>query len=387
MVHTPTLHVFLSFTMAAALQPLHNDPNSSSLYPRTFMNDFEYGDSRYPARRPQSRVVAQATSRPSSKDRMWQQQSANSSDSQSSRPTLDSPQVAAPRQSTADSKALLPPENQYPLRSSARQDQRSPEHLSDPYEQQQENQRAALSYSLPSSTARRVAETYDSGQRVPSRGSNELNQPLIESHSAQETMTGRNRPSTPTVSRVTSPQGRVSPNPSNSRPPNGQKTPPLIQDGIPSIIPLSASANYTPPIAPNHRTYPQQPTYVNQSNANNLIQPVYTPILPQPEEVCVECAMRDQDMADVDVTSPGVWERASDADFEQLKKRELEEEAAGIVNDDPNRPRSKGGRLTEQNVKLWLSIVCLNPFFSNRIAEESCFYIRIPGNLHQSNKR
>ncbi len=38
----------------------------------------------------------------------------------------------------------------------------------------------------------------------------------------------------------------------------------------------------------------------------------YTPIIPPQEEVCVECAMRDQDMADVDVTSAGVWERASD---------------------------------------------------------------------------
>ena len=74
----------------------------------------------------------------------------------------------------------------------------------------------------------------------------------------------------------------------------------------------------------------------------------------------MECAMRDQDMADVDVTSPGVWERASDAAFEELKQRELDDEANGTVTtDDPSRPRIKGGRLTEQNVKLWLSIVSL----------------------------
>jgi len=68
-------------------------------------------------------------------------------------------------------------------------------------------------------------------------------------------------------------------------------------------------------------------------------------------------------MADVDVTSPGVWERASDAAFEELKQRELDDEANGIVTaDDASRPRIKGGRLTEQNVKLWLSIVsvCVN---------------------------
>lgn len=67
--------------------------------------------------------------------------------------------------------------------------------------------------------------------------------------------------------------------------------------------------------------------------------------------------MRDQDMADVDVTSPGIWDRASDVLFEELKEREREEEAAGIVSSDEKRPRARGGKLTEQNLKLWLSIV------------------------------
>ena len=63
-------------------------------------------------------------------------------------------------------------------------------------------------------------------------------------------------------------------------------------------------------------------------------------------------------MADVDVTSPGVWERASDVAYEELKQRELDEEANGIVTaDDTSWPRVKGGCLTEQNVKLWLRIV------------------------------
>lgn len=91
----------------------------------------------------------------------------------------------------------------------------------------------------------------------------------------------------------------------------------------------------------------------------NPVNPVYSPKPPkQPqEEVCVECAMRDQEMADVDVTTPGAWDRASDAAFEDLKRRELEDEANGIVNIDPKRPRIRGGRLTEQNLRLWLSIV------------------------------
>jgi len=67
--------------------------------------------------------------------------------------------------------------------------------------------------------------------------------------------------------------------------------------------------------------------------------------------------MRDQDMADVDVTSADVWERASDVLFQELKQRELEDETNGVVVDNPTRPRIKGGRLTEQNIKLWLSVV------------------------------
>ena len=45
-------------------------------------------------------------------------------------------------------------------------------------------------------------------------------------------------------------------------------------------------------------------------------------LIPQPE-VCVECMMRDRDMADVDVTTTGVWDRDSDVDWkEQLKWEE-----------------------------------------------------------------
>ena len=61
----------------------------------------------------------------------------------------------------------------------------------------------------------------------------------------------------------------------------------------------------------------------------------------------------------MDVTSPGVWERASDAAFEELKQREIDDEANGVVVDYQSRPRVQGGRLTEQNVKLWLSIVSI----------------------------
>ena len=68
--------------------------------------------------------------------------------------------------------------------------------------------------------------------------------------------------------------------------------------------------------------------------------------------------MRDQDMADVDVTSPGIWRRDSDVDFDDLLRRELDDEAAGILpQENSSRPRARGGRLTEENLKLWLAIV------------------------------
>lgn len=98
-------------------------------------------------------------------------------------------------------------------------------------------------------------------------------------------------------------------------------------------------------------------------------------LAPEGREICVECAMRDQDMADVDVTSPGVWERESDVYYHELCAREAEEEEertrtssgshsegqSHVIRDrhrDPNRPRARGNRLTEQNIKLWLSMVC-----------------------------
>ena len=79
----------------------------------------------------------------------------------------------------------------------------------------------------------------------------------------------------------------------------------------------------------------------------------------------MECAMRDQDMADVDVTTPGVWGRESDVYYLDLVRREKEDDAERRRNPeaprpphDPNRPKAKGtNRLTEQNLKIWTSMV------------------------------
>lgn len=40
------------------------------------------------------------------------------------------------------------------------------------------------------------------------------------------------------------------------------------------------------------------------------------------EEVCLECMMRDRDLADIQVNGPGCWSRQSDADWDELKWRE-----------------------------------------------------------------
>ncbi len=132
--------------------------------------------------------------------------------------------------------------------------------------------------------------------------------------------------------------------------------------GMSPIVPLSAGPTYNPtamqiPISPKPRAYAQHPTYITPASAPAM-QPSFSPPQVPKEEICVECAMRDQDMADVDVTSPGVWDRESDVLYEELCRREAEEEASGPASSDSHhRPRARGGKLTEENLKFWLSIV------------------------------
>ncbi|WVO14456.1 hypothetical protein L204_102090 [Cryptococcus depauperatus] len=63
------------------------------------------------------------------------------------------------------------------------------------------------------------------------------------------------------------------------------------------------------------------------------------------EEVCLECMMRDRDLADVIVQGEGLWERASDADFSELIWRE---QAVLKSMDDLDYTRS-GSRLSGSN--------------------------------------
>jgi len=71
----------------------------------------------------------------------------------------------------------------------------------------------------------------------------------------------------------------------------------------------------------------------------------------------VEGAMRDQDMADVDIILPGVWAHESDVHYEELLWCELEEEAMAISPLGEQRPKVGGGHLTEPSLMMWITLV------------------------------
>ncbi|KAJ7170555.1 hypothetical protein C8R43DRAFT_979872 [Mycena crocata] len=288
--------------MAAATLPLRTDAGPSvapAVFHRALLAEHDFADSRYPSPRTASMPIPDAS-------RSY------------------SPQHAA----------TAPPDVQS-LKSN----------------QSQEPPRSVVSYALPPGAARRVVERYsleDTGQqRAPSRASAETRPTALESNQDPAKGLVRQSPSQelPASLLPSAPRHPALPalgvGASSSRSSAPNFTPP--------IMPLSASPGYNPPVSPNPRAYAQQPTYITPPAAPN-------PVVPPQEEVCVECAMRDQDMIDVDVTTPGVWERESDVMFDELMRRELEDEVNGVVADDPSRPRARGGMLTEQNLKVWLSV-------------------------------
>lgn len=323
------------------------------------MTDLDFKDNRYPQiNQSQQRTSQRVSSMYPTPDDLPSQFSSTSE-----RPTIVFRQQDLTNQPFSSSHYPAGPAvNPQSVYQSYPQPQQSPQHppthFSQHSQQQHEPQRGAVSYSIPPGAARRVVERYslddNQQQRPSSRGSAADNRKV-----GFDSINDLSR--SPTSARPRTPQDRPSSQvPTTPRTPSIPTSPGALNvPGYPSpIMPLSASISYTPPVSPNPRAYPQQPKYITPVAAPNPISPIYSPNPPPPpEEVCIECAMRDQDMADVDVTSPGVWERDSDVLFEELQRREMEEESQGIVPVDDSRPRTKGGRLTEQNLKLWLSIV------------------------------
>ncbi|KAK0225680.1 hypothetical protein IW262DRAFT_703773 [Armillaria fumosa] len=337
--------------MAATVYPSRTDtsPNVHSLYPRALIADLDFGDNRYPsaATAPRSSPVVVSSGDKSIRDSNVQREGSRGNDE----PMATS---STPVGRTADAFDQHLSQSRGPSRAEASDFASTKSSL----EPSQEPPRSQVSYALPQGASRRVVERYsldDNTQRASSRAPEDTLQPPVDASPqgrgvlprlpSQEPIAGP-IPSTPRHPAL--PVSAVVAGPSYTA-----VMPPAI------TIPLSASPGYAPPVSQRLRVYAQQPTFINQSTTPNPVNPVYSPTPPPPrqEEVCVECAMRDQDMADVDVTSPGMWERESDVLYEELKRREEEEEVTGIVNvDGPPRPRAKGGRLTEQNVKIWLSV-------------------------------
>lgn len=111
------------------------------------------------------------------------------------------------------------------------------------------------------------------------------------------------------------------------------------------------------------------PEYNSEYRGNDLLaypagsryrapaQPPMQPVVAVIEEVCVECIMRDRDVADVDVTSPGIWARESDVWYEELVRRE-EEETRASIPPDPQQRRTPPRPLTELNLLIWNQLVC-----------------------------
>ncbi|KAM0791739.1 hypothetical protein ACM66B_004007 [Microbotryomycetes sp. NB124-2] len=83
-----------------------------------------------------------------------------------------------------------------------------------------------------------------------------------------------------------------------------------------------------------------QPSFVSPRTSNARLPSAQLPppqvpppphLVPQPE-ICVECMMRDRDMADVDVLGEGVWDRDSDVEFEEALRLEDEHAAASSAD-------------------------------------------------------
>jgi hypothetical protein len=100
----------------------------------------------------------------------------------------------------------------------------------------------------------------------------------------------------------------------------------------------------------------RRPQIVDMTPERGDLMDTWKVRLPPQGEVCMECAMRDAEMADVDVTSPGIWDRESDVWYEELVRKEREDERLGRTPSSSG-PRAKGLNLTESNLRLWLSMV------------------------------
>jgi hypothetical protein len=132
--------------------------------------------------------------------------------------------------------------------------------------------------------------------------------------------------------------------------------PQVHANGYSSPQMLSSTSQIPGPVSSNVRAPAQHPTYITPLSGSTI--PMYMKPQAPKEEVCLECAMRDQDMADVDVTTRGVWDRESDVFYTDLVQMEEQARSTGTpLPSDPNRPNALGDILSEANLKVHLSMV------------------------------
>lgn len=171
-------------------------------------------------------------------------------------------------------------------------------------------------------------------------------------------------------SNITPSRSASAPYPNMQNKPYIAKHPSVALSAAPIINPSSSNPVTTSPTSP--RMLPSPAAQASPVPVQPLNNPPQT--LGPPRELCLECMMRDEDMIDVDVTSPGVWDRESDVWYHELCKREEEEErernlhpstSSGISSSAScSHPRARGTKLTEGNLVVWLNLVIHSFFFS-----------------------
>jgi len=129
----------------------------------------------------------------------------------------------------------------------------------------------------------------------------------------------------------------------------------------PDDPPITTSSSIPTPHPSNPA--PQSRRY-DHSSSNGVQSTNYAKPHMFTEEGCPECVTRDRDVADVDVTSPGIWERESDVHYNDLVRSEEGALSSGVPIPE-DRPRSIGAALTSTNLVLWLTVVRAFPVLTN----------------------
>lgn len=270
-----------------------------------------------------------------------------------SRPSSSNGKVLSTRNGAGDWERQSPKSSTSPTKSRPQRDQ-SPPTSSQPFASDQyayKQDASPLPTSFPSGSALLTPESINKrASSVPSRQDGESTIRGTGSVSGEDI--SRNQPIEGQLKEVVNGHRRIE----SVEPPYPPSASPrrVSPNRDPSArVPSGSWAYPTPPgpeaqVAPNFTPSPTGPS----------VRPQFVQKVVAPEEVCIECMMRDRDMADVDVTGAGVWERESDVWYDELVRKEQEEARAGIpVSTSSNKVRSQGGLLTEGNIKVWLTMV------------------------------